>query len=620
MSGTEGWKDLIKDADSGNSVYINRVRKCFTGMDNKQTVNISMLLTALEGENRSRFDLVIPDPKGAEPILFELCRRYLYAEVYNILSSLGGRMLEIFYDKANRSLDALCSSLDEAFGISLSRKDRPGYGRCVNVIDRMLAALSSDNERFSFVYSDISALGNPLPVSSESGRESGLVIFRRAAEGLEGKLLCGIDVGGTDIKLAVVYDGRVIAFKEYDWFPAVFKQSKQLVEPVVLLTRMLRNIFILTHVHDKVPVELKVRISEVLRREATESEMAAFCDDAEAFLKDHIINFDGIGLCFPDVVIRDKVVGGEVYKTRGIRNNPEIDYEDDFTSLTDLNVRLEQYCSKPGAVSMINDGPMAAFTAAVEMAASEKAPMVEKGVFAHTLGTELGTGWVREDGTIPDIPLEVYNFIIDLGCVPEQQYHPDDLRSVNNFNTGLSGTLQKYTSQSGVFRLAVKYFPAERPDLYRELEEKGFVQEVQINGESRLIVPTEPEDMRKAFLEHMMMLAERENDETNRKIWLEIGAALGVTWLETERILHPAAKTRFQFGRLVKRKICYDLLLEGAKTVVPEIEFEIADSTLANTSLMKQLEEDRDYTVAQFAQAVGAIYYANECLIRKGLA
>ena len=482
MSGTAGWKDLIKDADSGNSVYINRVRKCFTGMDNKQTVNISLLLTALEGENLSRFDLVIPDPKSAEPILFGLCRRYLYAEVYNILSSLGGRMLEIFYDKTNTGLDALCTSLDVAFGISLSRKDRPGYGRCVNVIDRMLAALSSDNERFSFVYSDISTLGNPSPEASASGSESGLVIFRRAAEGLEGKLLCGIDVGGTDIKLAVVYDGRVVAFKEYDWFPAVFKQSRQLVEPVVLLTRMLRDIFILSHSHEKTPVELKIRITEVLRREATESEMSAFCDDAEAFLKDHIINFDGIGLCFPDVVIRDKVVGGEVYKTRGIRNNPEIDYEDDFTSLTDLNVRLEQYCSKPGAVSMINDGPMAAFTAAVEMAASEKAPMVEKGVFAHTLGTELGTGWVREDGTIPDIPLEVYNFIIDLGCGPEQQYHPDDLRSVNNFNTGLSGTLQKYTSQSGVFRLAVKYFPAERPDLYRELEEMGFVQDVQLDG------------------------------------------------------------------------------------------------------------------------------------------
>lgn len=37
--------------------------------------------------------------------------------------------------------------------------------------------------------------------------------------------------------------------------------------------------------------------------------------------------FDGIGLCFPDVVVRNKIVGGEVYKTRGIRNNPGLDYE-----------------------------------------------------------------------------------------------------------------------------------------------------------------------------------------------------------------------------------------------------------------------------------------------------
>ena len=94
-----------------------------------------------------------------------------------------------------------------------------------------------------------------------------------------------------------------------------------------------------------------------------------------------------------------------------------------------------------------------------------------RGVFAHTLGTELGTGWVTETGAIPDIPLEVYNFIIDLGCWPERAFEPDDLRSVNNFNTGLPGTLQKYCSQSGVFRLALKRFSSERPDLLRELEQ-----------------------------------------------------------------------------------------------------------------------------------------------------
>jgi hypothetical protein len=36
-------------------------------------------------------------------------------------------------------------------------------------------------------------------------------------------------------------------------------------------------------------------------------------------------------------------------------------------------------------------------------------------VFAHTLGTELGTGWIDETGAIPQIPLEVYNCVIDLG-------------------------------------------------------------------------------------------------------------------------------------------------------------------------------------------------------------
>ena len=201
---------------------------------------------------------------------------------------------------------------------------------------------------------------------------------------------------------------------------------------------------------------------------------------------------DGIGLCFPDVVVRNKIVGGEVYKTRGIRTNPAIDYERDFAELTDLDARLREWVAPEGAVRIINDGPMAAFTAAVEMAASSGAEDVAKGVFAHTLGTELGTGWVTETGAIPDIPLEVYNFIIDLGCRPERAFEPDDLRSLNNFNTGLPGTLQKYCSQSGVFRLALKRFSAERPDLLRELEEKGLVERRRRNGRRAGTCPPNP--------------------------------------------------------------------------------------------------------------------------------
>ena len=45
-----------------------------------------------------------------------------------------------------------------------------------------------------------------------------------------------------------------------------------------------------------------------------------------------------------------------------------------------------------------------------------------------------------------------------LGNHPTRAYHELDARSVNNFNTGLAGTLQKYCSQSGAYRLALRLF------------------------------------------------------------------------------------------------------------------------------------------------------------------
>jgi hypothetical protein len=360
-------------------------------------------------------------------------------------------------------------------------------------------------------------------------------------------------------------------------------------------------------------------IAEAMKQEADHELMERACSKAESCITAEDRLFDALGLCFPDVVVNDKIVGGEVYKTRGIRNNPDIDYELDFRQLTHLNEVLGKYCKDPKAVSFTNDGPMAAFTAAVELTASDKEVSLKEGFFAHTLGTELGTGWVREDGSIPDIPLEVYNYIIDLGSHPERGYDPDDLRSVRNFNTDLSGTLQKYASQSGVFRLAMKYLPGKRDDWLLELIQKGFVQN-EVNSDGvRFLVPSDNPDMRKPFLEHMMALFEREKDEINHRIWFEIGQSLGVTLVETERILKPKSKKRILFGRLVKRKSCFEAMKQGAQSIAPDIELEIADSNLAYTPLMRQLKADPHFTVAQFAQAVGAVYFAVDGMWRKSL-
>jgi hypothetical protein len=596
-------REFLRRANAGGNVYITEVIKAFDGLS-RFSKAVCVLETEYAGEARYTVKLpVLSELNGAEE---EFVRRYFYARVYNILSTLGGVKMAFYADTADGGLVKLIKTLDGVFDIGRKRSERSGYGKCVNVIERMNA---DKGGTFSFEIRDIGLLG-PEERGVKSGAVSALGVFQKAARGLTGKILCGMDIGGTDIKIAVSRGSGIVCFKEYDWFPAKFTDIRQLIDPIVLLVRLVRAKVSLDACKQKEYAHAAGKLERAMDRNAGESDMQEAVLFAESLLGDRIQLFDGIGMCFPDVVVRDKIVGGEVYKTRGIRECAGEDYEKQFKKLTDLDTLLYPYCRNGGKVCITNDGPMAAFTAAVEISASDGAEDTASGVFAHTLGTELGTGWIDENGAIPDIPLEVYNYVIDLGNGPAMAYHADDLRSVNNFNTGLSGTLQKYTSQSGVFRLAVRYFKEQRPDLYTEIFRKGFVQKDDGAGEG-LYLQTEPVDKRKAFLEYMMELAEKGDCEICREIFREIGEYLAVTWEETEDILHPRAKSRVLFGRLVKKPACFELMLEGARRIVPDIRFAVADGEMANTVLMRQLKENRMYTVAQFAQAVGAIYYVN---------
>ena len=603
-------KEFVERAKRGESVYITELHAAFVSLPVGERERLALLLETLDGKGLRRFDLSLPRLEGLQADEVAFIESYLSAELYNILSALGGRRLTVCRAAGRPLLDALLARLPAAFGIGQPRAERRGYARAINVIDRMLGAMAPGSPPFSIAVGDLEAV--PRAIVPERRKVDTLAFFRGKTLGLEGRAFAGIDVGGTDIKAVLVDDGRIVDFKEYDWFPANFQRSKQLVEPVLLIVELLRARL---WVECLPPGELRAKLGRIaargLDRRAGEVEMRAAIDELNRAGLDLDLRFDAIGLCFPDVVVKDKIVGGEVYKTRGIRNNPTIDYESDFAELTHLDLRLREWVGLGGKVRIVNDGPMASFTAAVEMAASPEAETLSHGVFAHTLGTELGTGWIDEDGTIPDIPLEVYNFVIDLGSWPERAHEADDLRSLNNFNTGIAGTLQKYSSQSGVFRLALKYFPGERPDLFRELIEKGFVERRTRGGTEGFYVPTEPVDLRKPFLEHIMTLLGRESDETNRKIWRELGESLGVTLLETRRILEPATDERFLFGRLVKDRGCFDLMVEGARRIVPNASFAVAGTGMANTPLMRQLEANPDYTVAQFAQAIGAVYFAN---------
>lgn len=580
-------KTFLEKAANDQSVYITDVRESFQA----QGTRPFHLHVTLYDRSVRAFDLRLPETMGETEENF--VAEYVYASVYNLLSSLGGVGIDVYLDKSDKTALALAQGLDRVFQLERTKTARTGYGKCLNVNERILEVLFGGGEKFSFGVYDV----KEEPAVEHPSAVTGQPVFSKLPAMTRGRMLMGMDIGGTDVKLAVSVDGQLALCKEFDWFPASYPLAEQITGPLLLLARLLRAAGSLYRAGRQDEID-----RTALGKHATLTEMERGAEIMEQAAGADLRSFDAIGLCFPDVVIQNRIVGGETHKTHGLRANPELDYEEQFAKITALNSRLAEYVVEGGPVMNTNDGPMAAFAAAVEQAAG--GGDVSRGFFAHTLGTELGTGWVRPDGSIPEIPLEVYNFIIDLGSHVQRGYSSDDARSVNNVNTALPGTLQRYTSQSGVFRLAAKWLPEKAPEVLREAMDRGLFR---WEGEL-LTVPTQPEDMRKPCLEFFMNQAAA-GQPVCQEIFREVGEYLAVTWRETGYILQPETPDRTLFGRFVKLPACFALMCEGAGRREPALRQYAADSGLANTLLMKQLDAHPDYTVAQFAQAVGAIYY-----------
>ena len=610
---------FISEAQKGKAVYINDVRECFAKLKNEKTRQFSLALVTAEGLKR-RFDYTIPafnvpenvqtdktEKMSVKELEAVFIRDYCMAELYNIISCLGARSMKFYTTEKSEELTYIYNCFIEKFGIFTERTQRKEYGRAVNVAERILDALDTRTDsKIEVAFFDTA--GIPSDFMYATKQQSCEFVGEKLKEAVQKSdkgILIGIDVGGTDIKLALSVNGKLTALKEYDWFPAGFTRIHELIDPIIALVDLMRY-------------RTDSRFNEItdiaMPVEASDELIIKVAEKAKQFATENGITlplYDGIGLSFPDVVVQDSIVGGEVFKTRGIRENPAVDYEKEFRLITPLNKILAQFVKEKGVVGIVNDGPMAAFSAATETAYMDTSS-VNKGVLAYTLGTELGTGYLDGEGKIPDIPLEVYNFIIDLGSWPEKEFSSDDVRSINNFNTKLPGTLQKYTSQSGAFRLSLKYFETAKPALYRELFEKNFLYEKKEDAKSQgLYTPTSPKDMRKPFLEHLMSLAAIGSNEEAEHIFYEIGEYLAVAFCETQRILESTTNKAILFGRLVKQENCFKLLCRGAQKHIAANSFEAADDEMAATPLMKQLKNSGTYTIAQFAQAIGAVHYAS---------
>jgi len=508
--------------------------------------------------------------------------------------------MQLRVDPDDEHIVSLCAELDSFFQVALPRNERKGFGACLNIADRVNDAMGFPAFRFDVINKKdgcSGVTGGNDDLRKDSVASNAISSFEKAVDLAKDQTLCGVDIGGTDIKAVGTINGRIAAYKEYDWNPAEATKIDQVIDPILLIVRVIRAA--LTLPDSERGNELR---DALLDAEATDDEMYSTLEAVESEFGASIL-LDGIGMGFPDVVIRNKIVGGETLKTRGVRLNSP-DYEAEFGRLSALDEVLMAQCKPGGVVNMTNDGFLAAYTAAVEIAHSEYAENVADGVFAHTLGTELGTGWIDENGDIPQIALEIYTCVIDMGKYPSREFDVLDLRSTRNFNTGIAGTMQKYTCQYGAYRLALDYFTKSSPDRYTELLEKGFIEEK--NGD--VYVTTSPKDMRKALLAHIMELADNGQPQAE-EVFREIGRCLAAIWRESEFLARPRVKRRVLCGRFVKIPGCLSLMREGARESL-DITLDAGDEDLAFTHLMKQLQEEKRYTVAQFGQAVGGVYFA----------
>ena len=575
----------LERARADKPLWLPELREVFLADESARPLTLRLKLH--DGSMRD-FACAVPRWETEEERRFSA--EFLYACVYNILAVYSGRVLRLFFDTSDGELCALYDSLADVF--QLCETKRHGYGKVVSIAARIAAG--SGGGAFRFEKADLSEY---TPLNEEKAEGASVPLedkLREVCGRASGLALCGVDVGGTDIKLALSLGGRLVCTKLFDWNPAACQSAEEIIEPILWLTRLMRAC-IGPERELSMPPELTKALEEAVKKDVPLSAIRETVEAAESLCGADRFQLDGIGVSYPDIVIGDRILGGETPKTEGLRRNAALDYEREFRKLSGLREELLKLCRPGGAVRITNDGNMAAFTAAMELAHGADAAALKDGVIAHSLGTDLGTGWLTAEGTIPALPLEMYDLILDLGSFPSRAIAPKDLRSTRNENSGLPGAL-RYMGQAAAYRLAYRRNSALL---------EGFTAR---DGEA-LTIAMEPQDMRKPCLEHLMQLAE-EGDADVCEVFRDIGENLSAVTREMDYLLHPAAKSRFLFGRFVKRPKVFRLLEEGFQRSVGDVTLIPSDEGIANTPLMRELAQSKDATVAQFGQAVGAIYYA----------
>ncbi|MDR0362542.1 MAG: hypothetical protein LBJ46_07670 [Planctomycetota bacterium] len=551
-------------------------------------------------------DFVVPRSVDCDPAARELRERYLLARLNNLFVTFGGARLTVFSPREDGDLTRDLERALDRFDFDRPTNDRAGFGSFANYMARINRAAGLP--AFTVAWRDIADFVPPDPAEKYRLFRGDRIgerreLLRRAAGELGGKLFVGLDVGGTSIKAAVVVDGRIAALYNLPWHPATFGHVHEMVDPILAISRMMAGAASLYLRDPGHPVFAEMRecgLEENLAAMTGRARRVAEALGAPAR------PLDGLVCGFPDIVIGGKVVGGEVYKMRGIRRRDPAGYDADFAAIMHLDDALRPLCREGGAVVVMNDGFITSNVVAVEKLFDPAGGLEDKCLLAHTIGTEMGTGVISPVGAEQDIPLEGYNWILDLGCGEEAFLDPDDVRSAANFNTAAPGTVQKIISQSGLIRLAVRNFQKRRPDRLDELLADGLLVWERREGRRLLVVGHEPRDRRGELVRRLAALL-RDGDECVGDAYREMGMAMGVLIEAMGELLDGIELSRFVSGGVVAEDGCFAAFRDGLAAAYPDYGVTRIDTETTYSPLLGKLG-CRDLG---FLTAVGAAYVAS---------
>ena len=615
------WIDL--DYYRKKPLFLSQLQEKIAALPQTERQEIRFLVT-MNKERRYR-KLIFDVPLGSLLLEYrDLCKRYILAMLNNMVVSFGGASLDIYSDTSDKTLSEILKEAVAEFDLDRNDNYRCGYGSYINYINRMNKFLGLG--KFSMSLVDIrdwiemeSALEFHLCESASAQRDA--EILHRSALEMEGKRFCSLDVGGNSIKGAVVSGMEIVLTKEHQWFPTGLKTAEEINGHQLLMVRFLSDYA------GAVEAGIDTSIGPV----SSALESGASCDTllaAAVYMEERGISplghFDAIVIGFPDIVVFNKIAGGETYKQKGMKLNADIDYESEFLKTSELDNLVRPYAKEKAPVIVLNDANAASYLISVEQSLAGESPnkdilkkdtiktiIDEHGIFVNTVGTEMGTGFVSRGGTIQYIPLEAYQYVIDLGNADYGMYPLNDIRSINNMNTGISGTVQKYITQLGLFRMTMSWFLEKNPSLVETLAAQGLIHFDPAKDLVEMVM--EPINTREKLT---WLLTEQMLSEKNpvvEDVFCNMGKAMGVL-IDQDLLIFPEIKPlRIISGGIMASDEAFRLFRDAVRRHNPSYEVIRLDEKAVYAPLLKKLpREKRNFTVA-----VGSAFIGNRFILEK---